>query len=229
MIHLVGISGPSSSGKSTIARYLAKVLPNAHIVHQDDFYKPQKEIPVDPSTGLENWDCPDAVNFAKFEQTIQALRMGKMDDVPEYLKTELPPTMEHLSPEVLEDLIGQIQGRVDKGDIFILVDGFLLFHDTRVRDIFPHRIYVYADKSILRERRKSREGYAGTDGGFWKDPPGYFDRLVWPAFLHWNSHLLEAIQTGQGQCIQGMLTLDSGKESLKDMTSHALNYLLDRI
>lgn len=139
---------------------------------------------MDPSTGLENWDCPDAVNFAKFEQTIQALRMGKMDDVPEYLKTELPPTMEHLSPEVLEDLIGQIQGRVDKGDIFILVDGFLLFHDTRVRDIFPHRIYVYADKSILRERRKSREGYAGTDGRSFPSLSLFhlFPRLTYPFF-----------------------------------------------
>lgn len=36
---VVGVSGPSSSGKSTLGRLLREILPHAFILHQDDYYK----------------------------------------------------------------------------------------------------------------------------------------------------------------------------------------------
>jgi uridine kinase len=52
---IVGLSGPSSSGKSTLARLLRSILNIAlpdrslklFILHEDDFYKPNDQIPVD--------------------------------------------------------------------------------------------------------------------------------------------------------------------------------------
>ena len=40
---IVGISGCSSSGKTTLARLLHDIFPNAFILHEDDFYKPEVE------------------------------------------------------------------------------------------------------------------------------------------------------------------------------------------
>ena len=40
---IVGISGSSSSGKTTLARLLRDVFPNTFILHEDDFYKPEDE------------------------------------------------------------------------------------------------------------------------------------------------------------------------------------------
>ncbi|NEB77627.1 uridine kinase [Streptomyces sp. SID14478] len=40
---LVGIDGPGASGKSTFAELLAARLPDARIVHVDDFYRPSDE------------------------------------------------------------------------------------------------------------------------------------------------------------------------------------------
>lgn len=40
---IVGISGCSSSGKTTLARLLRDIFPNTCILHQDDFYKEEKE------------------------------------------------------------------------------------------------------------------------------------------------------------------------------------------
>ena len=40
---IVGISGASSSGKTTLARLLRDIFPNSFILHQDDFYKPETE------------------------------------------------------------------------------------------------------------------------------------------------------------------------------------------
>ncbi|CAG8781050.1 11263_t:CDS:2, partial [Acaulospora morrowiae] len=35
---------------------------------------PQKDVPVDASTNLVNWDCPEAINFSDFIETLQQLR-----------------------------------------------------------------------------------------------------------------------------------------------------------
>jgi nicotinamide/nicotinate riboside kinase len=40
---IIGISGPSSSGKTTLARLLRDIFPNTFILHEDDFYRPEPE------------------------------------------------------------------------------------------------------------------------------------------------------------------------------------------
>ena len=52
---IVGISGASSSGKTTLARLLRDIFPGTFILHEDDFYKPESEYarcppgPADPA------------------------------------------------------------------------------------------------------------------------------------------------------------------------------------
>jgi nicotinamide/nicotinate riboside kinase len=43
---VVGISGASSSGKTTLARLLRDIFPNTFILHEDDFYKPETEYVI---------------------------------------------------------------------------------------------------------------------------------------------------------------------------------------
>ena len=40
---VVGLSGCSSSGKTTLARLLRDIFPGTFILHEDDFYKPENE------------------------------------------------------------------------------------------------------------------------------------------------------------------------------------------
>jgi ABC-type glutathione transport system ATPase component len=40
---VVGISGCSSSGKTTISRLLRDIFPNTFVLHEDDFYLPEAE------------------------------------------------------------------------------------------------------------------------------------------------------------------------------------------
>jgi nicotinamide/nicotinate riboside kinase len=40
---IVGISGCSSSGKTTLARLLRDMFPETFILHEDDFYKAESE------------------------------------------------------------------------------------------------------------------------------------------------------------------------------------------
>jgi nicotinamide/nicotinate riboside kinase len=40
---VVGLSGCSSSGKTTLARLLRDIFPNTFVLHEDDFYKAETE------------------------------------------------------------------------------------------------------------------------------------------------------------------------------------------
>jgi nicotinamide/nicotinate riboside kinase len=40
---VVGISGASSSGKTTLSRLLHDIFPNTFILHEDDFFKEEEK------------------------------------------------------------------------------------------------------------------------------------------------------------------------------------------
>ncbi|ESA43675.1 hypothetical protein GE21DRAFT_3485 [Neurospora crassa] len=69
---VIGISGCSSSGKTTLARLLRDIFPNTFILHEDDFYKPESEIPM--KEGLTNWDCPEALSIPDMTAALEHIR-----------------------------------------------------------------------------------------------------------------------------------------------------------
>ncbi|CAG8480897.1 7679_t:CDS:2 [Diversispora eburnea] len=68
----IGIGGASCSGKS-VTRLLQKILPNCTILYQDDFFKPEEQIPINSITNLANWDSPEAIDFDAFKDFIHQL------------------------------------------------------------------------------------------------------------------------------------------------------------
>ena len=45
--HIIGIAGPSSSGKSELAKQLVQRLPGTSIVSLDSYYRGMEEIPLE--------------------------------------------------------------------------------------------------------------------------------------------------------------------------------------
>lgn len=68
---IIGISGASSSGKTTLARLLRDVWPDTLILHEDDFYWTDDKIPV--RNGLQDWDCMEALDLTRLETTLDYL------------------------------------------------------------------------------------------------------------------------------------------------------------
>ncbi|CAG8433495.1 6718_t:CDS:2 [Ambispora gerdemannii] len=58
----------------TLARFLHEILPNSQILFQDDFFKPEVDIPIDPTTNLANWDCPDALDLKGFANVLREIK-----------------------------------------------------------------------------------------------------------------------------------------------------------
>lgn len=172
----VAISGPSSSGKTTVASALHNLFKGSLLIHLDDFYFPDDQIPIDPVKNTENWDCPEAVDFERFIKYVQHLKdTGEAKERPTYEgEINLKLTDEELATFELEILRY-------KGEQIVFVEGFMLFHDPKIIQLFDINLFFYASYETLKNRRESRQGYS-TVAGFWVDPPNYFLNIVWPEF-----------------------------------------------
>ncbi|KAK7206178.1 nicotinamide riboside kinase 1 [Myxozyma melibiosi] len=210
---LIGLSGPSSSGKSTLSRLLVQLFPHSFILHEDDFYKPESEIPV--VNGVENWDCPEAIDFESLKRALAYIKENAKlpDDVPyKEDKNDLgtPPVTPDEATSIKEAVIGP--DSILEKRLFCLVDGFLLYNDREVTAELDVRLLLRAPFEKLKERREARNGYATLEG-FWVDPPGYFEDVVWPGYVKAHKGLFE-----DGH-VDGNLTEDSIRQGIKAASS----------
>ncbi|KAK9462919.1 P-loop containing nucleoside triphosphate hydrolase protein [Lipomyces oligophaga] len=188
-IILIGISGPSSSGKSTLARLLVALFPGSFILHEDDFYKPEADIPV--KNGVVDWDCPGAIDFPQLFGALEYIKKNKKlpEDVA-YKEDQNPIGIPPLSIEEAIEIKNTVLGSLTNLDSlqFCVIDGFLLYNDPSIIETLDLRILLRAPHDLLKSRRETRNGYATLEG-FWVDPPEYFDKYVWPGYIESHKHL----------------------------------------
>ncbi|KAK4042320.1 nicotinamide riboside kinase [Parachaetomium inaequale] len=92
---IIGISGCSSSGKTTLARLLRDIFPETFILHEDDFYKPESELPI--KHGLADWDCPEAISIPDLEAALTHVRATGTFPVSSRVPTTSPCTLSRRS------------------------------------------------------------------------------------------------------------------------------------
>lgn len=80
----------------------------------------------------------------------------------------------------------------------VIVEGILLVHENSpLTSLFDMTIILSGLKTDLAKRRAAREAYE-TMSGFWVDPPGYFEEVVWPAYIKYSGYLFENSQAAAG-------------------------------
>ena len=60
------------------------------------------------------------------------------------------------------------------------------------------KLFLLVSRAKATQRREARDGYVTLEG-FWKDPPGYVDKIVWPNYADAHGWLF------QRQDVQGRL------------------------
>ena len=189
---LIGLSGPTSSGKTTIATALNAIFPPSFLVlvHADDFFKPDSSIPLH-STGVQDWDCAGALDVLKFRRTL--LDIKNSSKMPEDLVSQGGvDDGVHGSSGINQGFINRMREELQTWPQYllesrqiVLVEGFLLFGASVEEDLgslFDLKVLLRATRAAAKARRESRNGYVTLEG-FWEDPKGYFDDVVWPNFV----------------------------------------------
>ncbi|KAL4732621.1 ribosylnicotinamide kinase [Fusarium chlamydosporum] len=194
---IVGISGCSSSGKTTLARLLRDIFPHTFILHEDDFYRPEAELPA--KNGLLDWDCAEAIDIPAMADSLAYIRQH----------AAFPPTLDSKEDQnsvgkcpVSETTIAAQRAKVDaalgpdhplRNNLRLcLLDGFLLYSPSMaaIKPNLDIKLFLRTTYEKAKARREARDGYVTLEG-FWADPPGYVDKIVWPNYVEEHAWMFE--------------------------------------
>ncbi len=141
MAKLIGISGGSGSGKSTVVKRIMEANPNSEIVAQDNYYKSAPFINNSNITAF-NFDHPDAFDMDMMVENLTDLKNGKECMMPQYdfVKHERKSEYKRILPHKI-----------------IVVDGLMIFYEKRIRDLLDLKLYVDTPADIRFIRRLQRD------------------------------------------------------------------------
>jgi len=123
---LIGISGVSSSGKTTLSRLLRDIFPNTFVLHEDDYYWSDAQIPV--KDGVQDWDCIESIDVAGLQKSLAYIKQHG-NPPPELVSKEDQNSVGET--KVDEQVVQLWKQRIHKDKVqglrIAIIDGFLLF------------------------------------------------------------------------------------------------------
>ena len=140
---LIGITGGTGSGKSTVSRQILKHLPEQSItiIPQDAYYKNQDHLPLEERIKV-NYDHPFSFETDLLTRHLEALLQGESIEMPQYDFERHTRKKETLT--------------IESRNIIIL-EGILLFDDPGLRELMDIKIFVDTDADVRIIRRIMRD------------------------------------------------------------------------
>lgn len=140
---LIGITGGTGSGKSTVAKEIYKKFNKDCIamIEQDSYYKDQSHLSMEERIKT-NYDHPNAFDTALLIEHLKDLLNSKSIEKPIYdfeVHNRKKETVKIESREI------------------IIVEGILILQEEKVRDLLDIKIYVDTDADVRIIRRILRD------------------------------------------------------------------------
>lgn len=141
-IKFIGVTGGSGAGKSTLCNALKNKYPDKiELIQLDDYFKPSSDKPT--LEGIRNSDHPDALFLDNLADDLEKLSKGNsiiVNTKNEYLNPAFEKTKEKIPFKFYPRPI-------------ILVEGFLILHNERIRKLFNTSIFLDIEHKIRWDRR----------------------------------------------------------------------------
>lgn len=140
---IIGVTGGSGSGKTSVSRAILANFPNAKIamIEHDSYYKDQSYLTFEERI-TTNYDHPLAFETDLLINHLKELIADRPVDIPIYDYTQ------HTRSEK--------SYRQEPQDVFI-VEGILVLEDQRLRDLMDIKLFVDTDDDIRIIRRIKRD------------------------------------------------------------------------
>lgn len=141
-IIVIGIAGGTGSGKTTITRRIVERFGNdVTVLYHDNYYKAMHDLTYAQRVRL-NYDHPDAFDTELMIHDLARLKMGETIESPVY-----DYTIYDRSEQTL----------IVRPTRVIIVEGILIFHSGKLRDLMDIKLYVDADADVRILRRITRD------------------------------------------------------------------------
>lgn len=141
MTRIIGISGGSGSGKSTIVKRIKELYPETLLISMDNYYKSAPYINNSNITAF-NFDHPDAFDTELLISNVTDLKSGKSVMMPQY---------DFVNHRRLDEMV------LVESKPIIIIEGLMIFTDKRLRDLFDLKLFVDTPPDIRFIRRLERD------------------------------------------------------------------------
>ncbi|HEP1347463.1 uridine kinase [Streptococcus pyogenes] len=140
---IIGVTGGSGGGKTSVSRAILDSFPNARIamIQHDSYYKDQSHMSFEERVKT-NYDHPLAFDTDFMIQQLKELLAGRPVDIPIY--------------DYKKHTRSNTTFRQDPQDV-IIVEGILVLEDERLRDLMDIKLFVDTDDDIRIIRRIKRD------------------------------------------------------------------------
>jgi uridine kinase len=139
--HILGIAGPSSSGKTELARQLIQRLPGTSLISLDSYYRGMEDIPLAERKKV-NFDHPDALDWELLHEHLVAIAAGRPFQEPVYSFADYARTAET---------------RLVKPSEFVIVEGLFVLYWPELRAQLDTKVYIRTDPDVCFQRRLKRD------------------------------------------------------------------------
>jgi len=179
---VVGIAGCPSSGKSTVTKNLAQKLSDSGIptviLNLDCFFLDfsQLSLVTDISPHLnptwKNWELPTSVKLdSLYHELTQLLKQGTCE-IPKYVGNSQSLNFFHQE--------GTTKKTIDKPGTIVIVEGFHVLYDDRVRAMFNLKVFLETgDWDVIWKRRSAHQW---CPGDYTSQETLYFDEVLKPSY-----------------------------------------------
>ena len=140
-VKIIGITGGSGSGKSTIVRKISEVCSDFVLIPQDNYYKSASYISNENITAF-NFDHPDAFDMELLEEHLSRLKAYEPIEMPLY---------DFVHHRRMDDTV-TVQPRP-----LVIIEGLMVLHSVKIRDLLDLKLYVDTPDDIRFIRRLKRD------------------------------------------------------------------------
>lgn len=140
-VKIIGITGGSGSGKTTIVRKISEIVSDFVFIPQDNYYRSAEFISNSNITAF-NFDHPEAFDTELIAEHLQAMKEGLSVDMPQY------DFVHHCR----KDETIQLEPKK-----LVIFEGIMVFFDKRIRDLIDLKIFVDTPDDIRFIRRLQRD------------------------------------------------------------------------
>lgn len=139
---IIGISGGTGSGKTTVVKKISEALPPhyAVVVPLDSYYNDTSHMTEEERHAI-NFDHPDAFDWKLLIKQVQQLRNGMSVEQPtySYLKCNRLEETVHIEPRPV-----------------IIIEGIMVLLNKRLRDMMDLKVFVDtdSDERLIRNIRR---------------------------------------------------------------------------
>ena len=116
----------------------------------------------------------------------------------------------------------------------LLVDGFLLYYDARIRNDIDIPLFLRVDQATIKQRREDRPNYVLDDGTEFQDPPLYFDKIIWPAYRRAHANMFDNGDVEHGAVsaagpLPSLIVFDGNSTPTDEAVNEACSAILEEL